>query len=186
MLQMYESRDISEAHLSFEEFNKLLKLREKNEKEKQWALEGIAYRVKRSENTFKVGDPVTVTKKFNNKSETLHGYICKASGRNTYGEQLFEVELFDGIRVKSTGHGIRPRIVEDLSKIEIPECLKKVSTERLLRIYRTQFSEYGRRDDSKTYCASFGQNVSAKQIKAELKLRQHIENKNVAKYKNKK
>lgn len=176
---LYDNRDISEKHLDYDSFIKLLELRNTaahdNKVKKIERERDAEYRNRK----LKLYDPVTVSRKFNGSSQTLHGAITKI-----YNDGDFEVTTPDYTFKKIGRYNVCARRVKDLSNVKIPEHLKEVPTRKLLNEYRSHQKWNGYRYDWSTIIN--GKTATRDEIKAELNFRENIPNKTVTKFKNKK
>lgn len=145
-----------------EQEEKLQKLREKREIER---LEVYNRRKNEDEHNKRwglhVNDPVYVTI----KGKTVCGYITRVDG------YIYDVKTPYGVVEKLLRSEIRKREVENLDDVVIPEELKTYTTVKLLELLKWRRMGY-------THKLSNGVVVTREQLKAELKTRPHISNKN--------
>lgn len=183
----YINRPIEEEHLSFEDYKKLCALREAA-KPKQKHIS--------SDKKFNVGDNVWVWVLRSHKNPKKVGSWL---GGYSYSMEYSYYDKFGGVvdKVNDDGtynvssslgyyrniskHRVGTRNVQDLSHINIPEVLKKITTNRLLNAYKKSCKTVeinGSYMYKSTGVMIRGTKYSGDVIKAELANREHIYSKN--------
>jgi len=176
--QAYIDRPIEEEFLSFENFVEVYRLRRANERDAYWKGKQLKLKETKEAERFKVGDKVWVLtyRKSENKMkfgthEQVGGIVHTVHKNGTY-DVTSAITFFKGVHCSK-------RTVKDLSSIEVPEEIKKMSTNRLLKIFKKSFvhrwiDEY---DDFYTGHVEIiiGQHsYKPEVIQAELNTREHI------------
>jgi len=169
--KLYVERPIEEEHLTFEEFEKVLSLRNAYKPKKSM----IHTATKRG---WEVGDKVWVYVK-RTVGERVGGIVEKVHKDGT-------VDVTSAIKHFKNVKNVSRRNVEDLSHIEVPEELKRVSTSRLLNafkasgVYRWWYNhndeEYENNSGFESHTNVFinGKKYDSDVVKAELNTREHI------------
>lgn len=174
LLDLYSKRDITEKHLEYNKWLKLYSLRIAKEKEKQYT------NTRFNKHYLKLGDPCTIDVCINGKYEKIGGIVHEI---DEFGRCVVST-CFSIFNASQYRH-IWKRDKEDLSMIEIPNALKKVSTIRLLNIikkHRPIYYGYDVYNDDYDEIPQYknidlvinGTNCNYEQVKAELSKREHI------------
>jgi hypothetical protein len=145
---------------------KVEKLRSEREKDRVAKNATIASNTHRAAlRKMKTGDAVSVTI----KSMSFSGYISAVRTKN--GEEVYDVSSVNGELTGIKRSQLKWRYVEDLSNVKIPAELKKLNTRHLLSLLsEARVNRYEKAD-------YHGKNFSIRQLKAELKLREHMPSK---------
>jgi hypothetical protein len=178
----YINRPLEEEHLSFEEFEILSNLRKK--------LKPIELRLymPSAPKVFKVGDKVWVwVSRNHNKPKKVSSWLGGYSISMEYSynskvggivEKVHKDGTYDVTSAISHFTNVNPsrigmRNVSDLSNVIIPEELKNISTDRLLKAYKSsRIHNYFSNSTTNTFIN--GSYYSPEEVKAELGKREHI------------
>ncbi|MCK9575718.1 MAG: hypothetical protein WC979_02295 [Candidatus Pacearchaeota archaeon] len=177
LVKQYEGRDISEKHLTFDQYFKVLELRKANDP----VLQRSALKSSNGPVKYEINDPVWYRTKLNNRVEDLTGWISKKRKDGTYEVTTHVGLVFDKVSVGWMS-GIRKRIVKDLSHIEVPAEIKAMDTKKLLKEFKSCPTCHYHRG----YVWIGNKQYDPEVIKAELNTRENIPNKNTKKFLNKK
>ena len=179
----YNKRPRGEKHLSFGQFIRLEELRSNRKEEIKEARKKIEYQQKELEKkNFKLNDRVNIYVKFDNNKrlfggKRLVGGTIKRIKKNGNYDVSTNIGLFTNIGI------IYKRYFVDLSHIEVPKKIKKVSTHKLLKLFRmAKSSTYGYWDDDSCYMSETGEgqvwfegkHYDSEVLQAELNTREHV------------
>lgn len=160
--ESYINRPIEDESYSFEQWLKVKELRKQ-------AIPDIRV----SDSTYmaysevaEIGDPVYFKPEESNK-QRIAGYIINIRNKKDWWKMSADISSALGTFMDVKFRTISYREIEDMSDVEIPPELKSISTERLLKVYKSVL-----RINTDGYINSVGypQHV----MKAELGLRQHV------------
>jgi len=169
--KLYNERDISEKHLSIEHWEKLWSLRQQKDvalKRKQHPSRCYSTY---EPHVFEIDETCSIRVKVNGSFKQVGGIVRKVNKDGTCDVST-GFKYYENVKAWQ-------RTKQDMSKVEIPEVLKKIDTKRLLAFlqrsarsyYYYEYDEY-HTVDKDLYIE--GTHVTRKQVKAELYNREHL------------
>lgn len=159
---LYLNRPIEDEDYTFEQWSKVRSLRNKSDLERKTECNPVAlYR-----DIVAVGDPVSFTIG-DNTTKKLAGYVINVRSPKDRWKKAVDISSALGTFENMGMDHVWFRHIEDMSDVEIPEVLKNISTDRLLKVYKSVL-----RTDS--YGHINGTGYPQHVLKAELGTREHV------------
>lgn len=184
--ELYEDRALEEQGYSFDQWCKVMRLRYEAQRDRDEKQKQMLQREQIESKRLREGDRVRFQYKVESQQFTLTGHI-----RNKNTDGTYDIENHLGVFRNVNRYGMSAAPEKDWSHVQVPEALKSVNTELLLRKFKYYRSwEYPRYvydsywdyvsdhtdydNEGQTYQIGKGIHATLDQMRAELSTREHV------------